>query len=123
MNITVFALIMLAVVFNTAAQLFLKVGMERIGEFVFSWSNAVPVFLQIIVNPWIVSGPAIYVGSMAVWLLVLSRAPVSMAYPMSSIGYVTSAIAAYYLLSENLSPIRILGILVIIVGVFMIARS
>ena len=123
MNITVFALIMLAVVFNTAAQLFLKVGMERIGEFVFSWSNAVPVFLQIIVNPWIVSGTAIYVGSMAVWLLVLSRAPVSMAYPMSSIGYVTSAIAAYYLLSENLSPIRILGILVIIVGVFMIARS
>ena len=123
MNLIVFALIMLAVIFNTAAQLFLKFGMDRIGKFSFSLANTLPICSQVATNPYIIGGIAVYVGSVVIWLMVLSRIPVSMAYPMTSIGYVTSAIAAYYLLGENLSIPRILGILIIIVGVFMVAKS
>ncbi|CAL7963761.1 undecaprenyl phosphate-alpha-L-ara4N flippase subunit ArnE [Gammaproteobacteria bacterium] len=123
MNPIVFALILLAVVFNTVAQLALKTGIDRVGAFVFHWSNFIPIVLKLMVSPWIIVGLFIYVGSVGVWLMVLSRTPVSIAFPMSSLAYVTSAIAAYYLLGENLSMLRIVGIIVILVGVYMVARS
>ncbi len=123
MNLIVFILILLTVLFNTAAQIALKAGMLQIGHFSFIWGNFVPVTLKIIASPWIIFGIAIYVISVGLWLMVLSRAPVSIAYPMSSIGYITSAIATYYLWGENLTPIRIAGIIVILVGVYMVAKT
>lgn len=123
MNPIILILILLAVVFNTAAQIALKLGMNQIGEFIFHWTNIIPIVLKVIMSPWIVLGTIIYVGSLGVWLMVLSRAPVSIAYPMSSLGYVTSAIVAYYLLGENLSILRIIGILVILIGVYMVAKT
>jgi len=48
---------------------------------------------------------------------------VSIAYPMLSIGYVINAIAAYYLLGEAVTPMRLVGIGIIVVGVFIVARS
>jgi multidrug transporter EmrE-like cation transporter len=42
---------------------------------------------------------------------------------MLSIGYVINAIAAYYLLGEAVTPMRLAGIGVIIIGVFIVARS
>jgi drug/metabolite transporter (DMT)-like permease len=123
MNYIIFYLILLAVFFNTAAQLVLKVGMDKIGVFDFSWANLIPITLKIILSPWIALGIFIYVGSVFVWLMVLSRAPVSIAYPISSLGYVTSAIAACYFLGENLSILRITGIFVILIGVYLVAKS
>ena len=66
---------------------------------------------------------ATYVGSMIIWLMVLSRSSVSIAYPMSSLGYITSAVAAYYFLGEDLSVVRLVGIFVILVGVYIVAKS
>ena len=64
-----------------------------------------------------------YVISVGVWLAALSRVPVSVAYPLLSIGYVVNAFAAYYLFGESLSGIKLVGIAVIIVGVVLVARS
>jgi len=123
MNFLIFSLILLCAVFNTVAQLALKIGMDRIGHFAFSFANVVPIAWKAITSPMIFFGLATYVGSVIIWLIVLSRAPVSIAYPMSSLGYVISAVAAYYLCGENLSLIRISGILIILLGVFLVAKS
>ena len=47
----------------------------------------------------------------------------SIAYPMLSIGYVVNAIAAWYLLGEAVTPMRLVGIGIIVFGVFIVARS
>lgn len=116
-------LVFVAVIFNTAAQLVLKVGIDRIGAFAFHWSNFIPIVLKIMASPWIIIGLVIYVGSVGIWLMVLSRIPVSIAYPIASLGYLTSAIAAYYFLGENVTMLRIAGIIVILFGVYMVAKS
>ena len=123
MNTVVYTIILLAVILNTAAQIVMKIGIGKIGAFAFTLANFIPVVLKIIASPWIILGIIIYTISCGMWLMVLSRAPVSIAYPLSSLGYVTSAIASYYLLNENLSVVRIAGIIVILVGVYMVARS
>lgn len=58
-----------------------------------------------------------------VWILALSRVPVSIAYPMLSIGYVVNAAVAHYWLGEVLETQRMIGIGVIIVGVALVAKS
>lgn len=119
----VLSLILLAVLINTAAQLLLKQGMVRIGHFEFAMNNFFPIATKVAINPYILTGLVCYVSSVAVWLLVLSRTDVSYAYPMMSLGYIATALAAYWLLNEPLTFIRIAGIFVIMVGVFLITRS
>jgi len=118
-----FPLIMLGVLLNAAAQLFLKEGMRRIGHFEFIWANAVPITMQVAGNVFVLGGLFCYVISVAVWLLVLSRVEVSFAYPLLSVGYIVNAVAGYYLFQENLSITRITGILIICVGVYFVTRS
>jgi multidrug transporter EmrE-like cation transporter len=120
---TMFPMILLGVLLNAAAQLLLKQGMRQIGPVHMDWAQAMPMGLQVAANPYVLTGLFAYVVSVLVWLVVLSRVDVSFAYPMLSIGYIVNAIAAYYLFDESLSPTRMLGILVIIVGVMLVART
>ncbi len=60
---------------------------------------------------------------MVVWILALSRVPVSIAFPMLSMAYVVNAVAAWYLLGEAFSLTKVVGIGVIILGVIIISRA
>ena len=123
MSLTVFSLLLTGVLLNAAAQLFLKAGTLRIGEFTFSADNIVPIGWQLATQPFIVAGVGCYVISLVVWIMGLSRVPVSIAYPMLSIGYIVSAIAAWYLFGESLTAQKMIGIGFIIIGVYLVARS
>ncbi|HQR52735.1 MAG TPA: SMR family transporter [Burkholderiales bacterium] len=123
MSAVAFVLVMTGVLLNAAAQLLLKAGTNSVGTFDFSLANAVPVGWQLATEPHIVGGLACYVVSVVVWIMALSRVEVSIAYPMLSVGYVVNALAAWYLFGEAVTPTRLAGIAIIIVGVFVVARS
>jgi multidrug transporter EmrE-like cation transporter len=112
MTLVNFAFILTGVLLNAGAQLLLKAG-----------TNAMPLGPRLAIEPHILAGLACYVVSVVVWVVALSKVPVSMAYPMLSIGYVVNAIAAYYLLGEAVTPMRMVGIGIIVLGVFIVARS
>ncbi len=118
-----FPLIIGCVLLNTVSQMLLKAGMNAIGPFAFTTQNVVPVGFKIVTNPYIISGLACYVLSFTGWLLALSRFDVSVAYPLSSMGYVFTAIAGHYFLHENLSLTRVLGVGIIMIGVYLVSRS
>lgn len=119
----IFSLILCGVLLNAAAQLMLKAGMMQIGHFEFSLANAMPIGLKVMGNLPIVTGLFMYVMSVVVWLLVLSRVQVSFAYPMLSIGYIVNALAANYFFGEPLTSMRLLGIFIIISGVYLVAQN
>lgn len=118
-----FSLVMLGVLLNAAAQLLLKAGTNRVGEFAYSLDNLVPVGAKLAASPPILAGLACYVVSVVVWILALSRVPVSVAYPMLSVGYIVNAIAAWMLFGESLTAQKLVGIAFIVVGVWLVARS
>lgn len=123
MKITVLPLVLMGVILNAMAQILLKAGMNRIGEFDFAWNKFFSIGYQAALNPFILSGLFAYVISVVVWLMVLSRVEVSVAYPMISLGYVINAIFAYYLFGESLTIERLTGIFIILLGVYIVARS
>ena len=62
-----FSFLMAGVLLNAAAQLFLKAGTNRIGEFAFSLDNVMPIGMKIASSPFILGGLACYVVSVVVW--------------------------------------------------------
>ncbi|MEW5890443.1 MAG: SMR family transporter [Pseudomonadota bacterium] len=123
MNLISFSLILTGVLLNAAAQLLLKAGTNAVGHFDFQLANLLPIGLKVASEPHILGGVACYVVSLVVWIMALSRVEVSMAYPMLSIGYLVNAAAAWYLFGESVTVMRMVGIGVIILGVFIVAHS
>ncbi len=119
----VLVLILLDVLLNVTGQLSLKYGMSKIGNFSLSLSTLPPVFLKAATNIHVLLGLLCYGMGFMVWLIVLSKAEVSYAYPLISLGYVLTAILAWVLFGEALNENRLVGILVICLGVFLIARN
>src|SRR5260221_2701250 len=96
MSLVSFSIVLVGVLLNAAAQLLLKAG-----------TNAMPLGLRLAIEPHILGGLACYAISVVVWVVALSKVPVSIAYPMLSIGYVVNAIAAWDLLCEWLNPMTV----------------
>jgi multidrug transporter EmrE-like cation transporter len=122
MTLSALALILTGVLLNAAAQLFLKAGTNTLGVVSFSASDWLGQALRVGTNPHIVGGMFCYAFSLVAWVMALSRVPVSIAYPMLSIGYIVTAIAAYFLFGESLGLSRWLGIGFIIIGIWLISR-
>jgi multidrug transporter EmrE-like cation transporter len=118
-----FGLLLFGVLLNAAAQLLLKAGTNSVGQFAFTADNVIPVGMRLAFQPYILAGIGCYLVSLVVWLMALSRTEVSIAYPMLSLGFVINAAAAWLLLGEAVSAVRLGGVALIILGVFVVARS
>jgi multidrug transporter EmrE-like cation transporter len=124
MNLTTFSFIISGVLLNACAQLLLKAGTNAIGGAIhLTMSNWFETFVKVVSQLPILGGLACYALSLVVWIIGLSRTDVTIAYPMLSLGYVVSAFGAWAFLGEAVSPQRLLGIAVIMVGVAVLARS
>ena len=123
MNPVSFSLILTGVLLNAAAQLLLKAGTNAVGHFEFHLDNVIPIAFKLALQPHILGGLACYAISLVVWIMALSRVPVSIAYPMLSIGYVINAFVAWQWFGEALSAQKLLGIGFIVIGVYVVARA
>ena len=124
MSLITWLLILTGVALNAAAQLLLKVATRPLGHFsVFNadtLSSSIVILLKS-VPFW--SGMLCYGASVCVWVAALSKAPVSTAYPMLSLGYVVVAAVSVGWLGETLTPAKVLGIALICAGVVLVSRS
>jgi multidrug transporter EmrE-like cation transporter len=118
-----FALVITGVLLNAIAQLALKASVSETGVISLDLPSLLSSASSLIVNVWLWLGLVCYGVSVVVWILALSRVDVSIAYPMLSIGYVLNAIAAWHLFDEPMGPGRLIGIGIIILGVYVLARS
>ena len=118
------AMILTGVGLNAAAQLLLKVATRPLAHFskfnLDSLGGAVAILCR---SPPFCTGMACYAASVCVWLAALTKAPVSTAYPMLSLGYVAVAAVSVGWLGESMPPAKVLGIALICAGVIMVSRS
>lgn len=124
MSWVTWTLILAGVGLNAAAQLLLKIATRPLAHFADFGAQTLRsscLILGTSVPFW--AGMVCYGTSLCVWLAALSKAPVSIAYPMLSIGYIVVAGVSVLWLGENLSPAKVLGIALICVGVIFVSRS
>lgn len=113
-----------AMLFSTTGELFLKRGMNEIGTFDFaSVPTIVPTLIRIFTNPSIWIGFIGFMGGSVFWLSVISRVPLSLAYPILGLGYVVVAVESWIFLGEKFNPLLLLGAIVVGIGVAMVGLS
>jgi len=115
-------LVLISVVLGVFGQLSLKQGMRKIGNFELEYFFSSKVF-RLITEKFVVIGVMLYVIATLLWLVILSKAELSFAYPMLAIGYILIAIFSKILFGENVTFVRVIGILLISVGVFLLLKS
>lgn len=118
-------LILVAVLLGVLGQLLLKMGMTQVGtlEFGSGLAGLIQVGIRVFSNLRVLGGFAAYGLSSLFWIVVLSKIDLSLAYPMLALNYVLVPLAAWLLLSEEVPPLRWLGIGIVVAGVIVISRS
>lgn len=114
-------LILITVCLNTTGQFMMKAGINKIGKI--ELSRFLDYLPRVVTSGFVLGGFFAYAVSAALWIVILSRAELSWAFPMVSLSYVLTAILSPLLLGESFSVQRFIGILVICIGVFIVGRT
>ena len=115
-------LILLSTIFGVAGQTALKMGVDKPGV-AESATGVVAVIGLIFKSPLVMLGLVFYALGALAWIAVLSRLDLSVAYPFLALNFVLVTLSSRFLLGETVPPLRWLGILVIIAGILLVARS
>lgn len=118
-------MVVLLIAFNAlitaTAQIVLKLGVNKIGGFIPGESTQ--FFIKAISSPYVIGGTALYGISLGLWLIILSKANVSYAYPIMGLSYVFSIILAVLVLDEKVVTWQWFGTALIVLGIYFITKS
>jgi multidrug transporter EmrE-like cation transporter len=114
---------LLCAVMLTAGQIVWKLGLNRFGAFEMNAAFVRGGLLRLVASPYIVAGLVIYLAATVLWLSVLSRVPLSLAYPLMSISYVLGVVAGWLIFRESVPFTRWLGTFVICAGIVLLSRK
>ena len=115
--------ILISVVTSTIGQLLLKKGMNSMGSITLNMDQALLTTWKMVTNPYVFFGLLIYAAGTIFWLAALSRVDLSYAYPFASLSYVVMLVASWRMFDEQITFSRLLGTVVIGIGVLLISRN
>jgi len=118
MKTAALSLAVLCVLLSSLAQLVLKRGMDRAAG-----AEVGALYLHALLSPLVWLGLGLYGASMLLWLWVLSRLDVSLAYPLVSLGFVLTFALGVGWLGEPFSWQRTAGCALIVLGVFVLTQA
>ena len=121
-----FALLFVSVIFAIAGQFTLKSAMapERIGRIgTAQVSNPTETVIKALKEPLLWVGLTLFGVSALFWLIVLSRVPLSVAYPIVGLSYIVVVALSRFLLHESVPPLRWVGAGIVALGIAIIGFS
>jgi len=116
-------LILFVVLTNFLSQILLKKGMSDIGKFDLNGTGLMGIAGTVATNWAVIAGLFVMVVSMASHLVVLSRVEISYAYPFLGLSFVLVALYGHFALDEAVTVWRAAGVLLIVSGVALIAKT
>jgi drug/metabolite transporter (DMT)-like permease len=117
-------LAIVGVMIATGGQLLLRAGMERVGYIgATRIGKPLTLIMQVATEPRVIFGLVLFGVSAAMWLIVLSRVPLSLAYPFAGLTYVFVTFFSRWVLHESVPPLRWFALLLIVVGVVLVGAT
>lgn len=118
MSVQEFLLFLASIVAGVSGQFFLKSGALKLGQV--TANNAMSHVLQIATIPELVIGLCCYAVGAILYILLLTRVPLSILAPAVALQYVFSVMMGRFLFNETIPVIRLFGVAFIIGGVIML---
>ena len=114
--------ILVSVFMGAIGQTVLKLGANKLGDISLSFKTIIKDAFHILIIPEILLGLIFFGASFLLWVKVLAKSDLSYAYPMVSLGYILVVFLSKFLFNEPFSTNKIIGIVMIITGVFVLNR-
>ncbi len=115
--------IFITILCTVAGQLMFKYATNSLGEMPATLADGATFLIKAMLNIYIIGGFFLaFVASLS-WIFAVSRMELSLAYPFTSLNFVFVMIFSAIIFQEQLSLLRVLGVLAICLGVFLISRS
>ncbi len=122
MTLKLFILVLIAEICSASTHTFFKHGVNGVDiENIRGVKNYLRFLRRVLATPQIWIGLLVVSTGMAVWLLVLAQAELSMAFPLDSIQYVIILVSSYFFLGERINRDRIIGTLFILAGIVFVS--
>ncbi len=115
-----FVVLLIAISLSVTGETLLKKGVNSLDGLEFAPATLIPTFVRIFTNPLVFIGFVFIFGGSLFWLAVLSKWDLSLAYPLLSISYIASLFIGALFLGEAVTLVRIVGVVVVVVGVVLI---
>jgi uncharacterized membrane protein len=110
----------LVILSSVSGNFSLSWGMREVGRLI---SASPMAYVRAVFNPWVALGISLLLVWLFAQMALLSWADLSYVLPVTSIGYVLSALAGKIFMHERISGWRSAGILLIVAGVLLVART
>lgn len=112
------------ILMGALGAILMKMGATQVGHVhVNSVSLLINFLFKILTNFRALSGIALYFISAMAWTYLLTKYAISYVQPILALTYVVTPILAIIILRENVPALRWVGILIIIFGVYIVART
>ncbi len=115
--------ILISVLGSAVGQIMVKKGMNDLGEITLSLNQLPAILWKMVTNPYVFWGLAVYLVGTVFWLAALSRVDLSYAYPLASLTYLIMIVASWGLFNERITLGRLIGTIVIGIGVILVYRN
>lgn len=106
------------------ANILLKSGVKAIGGISGEKTKLITELSKAVFSPFIVGGLVLYGLSFMIWLRVLTFNDLSKAYPIfATIVFLFTTLGSLIFLKEHVSPMRLAGMIVMLIGIFIVSKS
>lgn len=120
-RIKVLLVMLVAVVLGALGDVSLSKGMKSVGAV--EYQNIYQAALSAMTNIYVVSGVALLICFLLLYLASLSWEELSFVLPLTAADYVLVTLLAYFLLHEDVSALRWAGSVLVAAGIGLVARS
>lgn len=116
-------LLLTSVIFNVTANILLKKGVVSTGGISGERARLVSELTKAALSPFIILGLLLYAMSFTIWLRVLTFNDLSRAYPIfATIVFLLTTLGSTLFLKENVSLLRVFGIIIMLLGIYIVAK-
>ena len=117
-------LVLLSAGITVASNLMLRSGIDLAGGFPDNFNELPSALLRLAKQPLFDLGLVFYAIAALIWFRIVASEPLSTAYPLLvSLTFILVTLGATILFNESLSWRKLVGLAIILMGIFIISRD
>lgn len=111
------------ILFTVYSQLIMRWQVQLVGSLPDGISGKIFYIAQLLINPWVLSGVVATFLAGISWMLTMTKFDISYAYPFISLNYLIILASGFFLFDEPMSLHKLIGTILVIVGLTVIAKG
>ena len=123
-NLNILLIILFAEIWGVVGQILYKKGVTRIGTpRLRDFNSCISFTKKVFTSPLIMTGLVFITAGLVIWIAALAQADLSLVFPITSMQYIVTMVASHYLLDEKINKLKLIGTLLVIIGITLVALS